>query len=35
MATIILFIVLMIISIFLLRAEEWDQISRDAEEEKY
>lgn len=34
MATILMFIVLFTISIFLLRAEEWEQISSDAEEEK-
>lgn len=35
MATMLIFIILFTISIFLLRAEEWEQISRDAEEEKY
>lgn len=30
----VVFAVLLAISIFLLRVEEWEQISRDAEEEK-
>lgn len=35
MVAVIFLVGLLCINIFLLRTEEWDQISRDAEEEKY